>query len=94
MNIIPDRKEITAVSRELENAHILINILSIVARDDSLENMLDLAVEELLSVSWLSLLPMGGVFVVDEGGQVLRLKAKKKLAPILHGLCARIPFGH
>ena len=86
--------DIEHIKRELENAHALINILSIVAHDDSLENILNQAVEELLRVSWLSLLPTGGVFVVNNQTQTLKLIAKKNLTPILHSLCDNIPFGH
>jgi len=86
--------QISSINRELENAHILINILSIVANDNSLDVLLEKAIDELLSISWLNILPKGGVFIADESEQTLHLIAKKNLAPELHTLCARIPFGH
>ena len=86
--------ELADIKRKLENANILINILSIVAQDSPLENILDQAMDELLSASWLSFMPIGGVFVADETEKKLRLVAKKNLSPELHTLCAKVPYGH
>ncbi|PCI34456.1 MAG: hypothetical protein COB54_01335 [Alphaproteobacteria bacterium] len=88
------KNKVEVISRELENANALIRILSIVAQEDSLEKLLDQAVDELLSVSWLSLLPKAGIFTVNEAEQALVLVSKKRLTPELHSLCAKVPFGH
>jgi len=81
-------------ARELENANALVKILSVIATEEKLEDMLEHAVDELLSVSWLRLLPKGGIFLLDEIEQVLHLAVGKNLPPELHTLCAKVPLGH
>ncbi len=82
------------VAKALENATILNRLLRIAIQNDDLETILEGALDELLSVSWLSLLPKGGIFLVDETQRNLRLTASRNLSPALHTLCARVPFGH
>ncbi len=82
------------VAIELENARVLMNILSIVAKEDTFEELLNQAIDELLSVSWLKIMPKGGIFIVNEGTQTLQLYAKRNLPPTLYTLCSKVPFGH
>ncbi len=80
--------------RALENERALNAILRSVVREGELETLLEECLDILLSVSWLSILPKGGIFLADEGQRELRLVAQRDLAPPLLTVCARVPFGH
>jgi len=62
-----------------------------------LSDYLQQALEALVSsVTWLSLLPKGGIFLNGQEGhdRTLNLVAVHRLGPELLQLCARVPFGH
>ncbi|MEO5371170.1 MAG: GAF domain-containing sensor histidine kinase [Magnetococcus sp. DMHC-1] len=70
------------------------NIYLITYQDIPLEEQLDLALEEFLTIPWLFNQSKGGIFLVEEGGNFLRLAAQRGLGAELADLCNRIPFGH
>lgn len=81
---------------EAENNHALSELLRISALPIPLDELLDRSLDVLLSVSWLSLLPKVGVFLVDRDGldgDYLRLAAGRNLGQI-GTLCAKVRFGH
>ncbi len=80
--------------RALENERALNAILRTAVRDLDLETLLHRCLDILLSVSWLSILPRGGIFLADDAQQELRLVAQRDLAPPILRLCARVPYGH
>ncbi len=82
------------VAKALENSDLMYRLLRIGACAGPLEVHLESALDELLKVSWLSLLPKGGIFLTDETGCGLRLVASRNLHEELLTLCARVPFGH
>ncbi len=59
----------------------------------SLEGVLAHSLARLLAVSWLALLPKGGVFLVEPGGNSLRLVVNLGLSPQIQTLCKQLPFG-
>ncbi|MEW5769065.1 MAG: PAS domain S-box protein [Pseudomonadota bacterium] len=59
----------------------------------SLNETLEGCLSTLMSVSWLALLPKGGVFLADEAAGRLRLVAQRNLAPEIRAMCADIAFG-
>jgi signal transduction histidine kinase/DNA-binding response OmpR family regulator len=62
-----------------------------------LKDYLQQALEALVSsVTWLSLLPKGGIFLNGQEGhdRALKLVATHKLNPELLQLCDQVPFGH
>jgi len=63
----------------------------------SLEEMLGKSLDALLSLSWLSLLPKAGVFLVeqkDNGNAILKLVVDRHLGKEIPLLCAQVRFGH
>ncbi len=68
-------------------------MLRTVTNSASLEAILIECLDILLAVSWLSLLPKGGVFLVRDEADTLHLVAQRNLCPELLTLCARVPFG-
>ncbi len=79
--------------QDREQQGILREMLEIVLKGGSLEETLDHCLKRLLAVSWLSLLPKGGVFLMDEDHQALRLAVSHELSPEIMSLCANVPLG-
>ena len=80
-------------SHALENERALNALLRTVTNRSSLETILHECLDILLAVSWLSLLPKGGVFLVQDEADTLDLVAQRGLSFELLTLCARVPFG-
>ncbi|MBF0140390.1 MAG: diguanylate cyclase [Magnetococcales bacterium] len=59
----------------------------------SLDRQLDVALEIVMTVPWLSIERKGSIFIVDETNGDLILRASKGLAPPLLALCARLSMG-
>lgn len=86
------------IQRDREQQEALRRILETVLAGDGVEATLTRVLRMLLSVSWLSLLPKGGVFrMEDEGGDAdgkLHLIVSHNLAPEVLQACALVPLGH
>ncbi len=80
-------------SNALENERALNALLRTVTNSASLDAILLECLDIMLAVSWLSLLPKGGVFLVREEADTLHLIAQRGLSDELLTLCARVPFG-
>ena len=71
------------------------SLLRLSLLDANLENYLLEVVKKLIyDVPWLQLEPRGGVFLTQDGEQVLQLAASHNLSPELLKLCGNVPFGH
>lgn len=81
------------VDKHLENAELLHKLISISVKNNDLRSLLNEALSELLSVSWLALQPKGGIFLTDESGDNLRLIAAHNLSPQIELSCAKVAFG-
>lgn len=80
-----------------ENNSALNELLKIAAMPISLEEMLGKSLDILLSLSWLSLLPKAGVFLVsqdEDGNPILELVVERRLGKQIPVLCAQVNFGH
>ena len=75
-----------------EQQHALREILEIGIGDGMLEQRLENCLDRLLTVSWLTLLPKGGIFVMASEG--LRLLADRNFSPEIRASCARVALGH
>ncbi|MBF0461230.1 MAG: EAL domain-containing protein [Magnetococcales bacterium] len=89
---------IQQTSRSLENAmqsRIAISaMLETGAASLSMENQLHVALEIILTVSWLTLEYKGSIFLVAEDGEHLVLATHVGLPPSLLNLCAQVPMGY
>jgi len=84
----------TETRRDREQQATLRELLENTLKDGALREGLERCLKQLLGVSWLSILPKGGVFLMEEDGQSLRLAASHNLAPEMQALCSRLPLGH
>ena len=80
--------------RDRENQEALRRMLEIVLAGGSIGMTLDRVLQVLLSVSWLCLLPKGGVFRMAEDGKTLHLVGTHNLSPDIVRLCVEVPLGH
>ena len=80
--------------RAIEQDAAIRRLLRTILHEAPLQETLGECLDILLSVSWLSTVPMGGVFLVGNEPETLELFVERNLAPELRTLCARVPFGH
>lgn len=85
---------ITDVTKSLEQADLLNRLLRIALQDQPLNRVMEQALDELLTLSWLKDQPKAGVFLSDGSGCALPLTAARNLGPDQSALCARQQFGH
>lgn len=76
-----------------EQQRVLKDILEIGIGDGALVERLGKCLSHLLTVSWLTLLPKGGIFDLPSDGKGLRLLASINLPGELLERCARVPLG-
>lgn len=90
---ITQRREAEARIRlDREQQRVLREILEIGIGEGNLEQRLGSCLDCLLGVSWLTLLPSGGIFRVD--GEGLRLLVSRNFSPEIRASCARVALGH
>jgi PAS domain S-box-containing protein len=91
---IAERKR---VDEEIERSYhiqsVLNELLRLSLKDISLEEILERAIDHIVSIPRLALQFRGGIFMVEEEPEVLVMKAQRGLALPLQTTCARIPFG-
>lgn len=80
-----------------EESQALNELLTVAAQPLAMEEMLGRCLDALLAISWLSLLPQGGIFLSAEepdGSKVLRLVTERNLGSEISTLCAKVAYGH
>jgi PAS domain S-box-containing protein len=88
------RKRVEAQqTRDHEQQVTLRELLEIALAGGSLEQTLERYLARLLAVTWLSVEPKGGVFIMEPDQSNLRLVASKDLSPQILEACNRIPLG-
>ncbi len=90
---ITERKAIESRTRmNLEQQAVLRELLEISMAARPLEETLAKCLDRLLAVSWLAMLPKGGIFVMEESRQNLKLLVSHRLSAQIQSLCARVPL--
>ncbi|OAN45598.1 hypothetical protein A6A04_06790 [Paramagnetospirillum marisnigri] len=90
---ITERKRAEAeAARTLATTQVLGNCLRLSLEDISLDQVLDLALKELLWLPWLTLENRGCIFVLESGR--LRMAARRNLPQEIVASCASIDIGH
>ncbi len=72
---------------------VINDILRLALLDESLDSLMNKALNLLLSVPIPGLEPKGAVFLVDTTGNELVLMAQQGLDEMVRGACAHVPFG-
>jgi signal transduction histidine kinase len=81
------------IQRNYQTQNVLNSLLHISLLDIPLKEQLEKSLDAILSVPFLPLVPKGGIFLVEDGADVLVLTANRSLPVPLQGLCAKVPFG-
>ncbi len=81
-----------ALEAERRNG-VLNDILRLANQDLPLKELLERALEKIVTVPWLSVESQGSFFLADEETQTLELVADHQLEPQLQHLCRKLAFG-
>lgn len=91
---IAERKK---AEKELQRRHniqtVLNKMLHISLKPFSLEKILDDILKQIVSISWITLEEMGGIFLVEDKADTLIMKSYYMFPEGLRSACAEIPFG-
>ena len=83
----------TQIRKELASQTTISKLLDLSLQHISLDEMLEMALDLVLDVPWLTVEAKGSIFTADETGDTLIMRAQRGLAPSLLVSCAEIPFG-
>jgi PAS domain S-box-containing protein len=81
------------IQRNYQIQTVLNALLNISLIDIPLEDQLELILDHILSIPWLTFESRGGIFLVADDPESLVMKAQRGLATPLQTMCARVPFG-
>jgi PAS domain S-box-containing protein len=92
---ITERKQ-HELRSQIENRHqaAINEILEYATTPSSVDELLQLALDQILGLPWMPIKPEGGVFLKEPGVQRLKLVVNRNLSPQLQVLCAKVPFGY
>lgn len=82
-----------ALRQAYQSQSVLNSLLSLALEHLTLNEMLERALDVILTIPWLTVQPKGGIFLVGDRPGHLLLKAQRHLADSLQTMCACIPFG-
>ena len=80
------------LNQDIEGRKVLNELLHIRSTEISINQLLNKALEIVTSVSWLNI-HRGGIFLMDQRHQQLRLRVHKNFGPENQSLCKRIKLG-
>ncbi|MFA5083649.1 MAG: ATP-binding protein, partial [Hydrogenophilaceae bacterium] len=91
---ITERKAAQAtLEQDREQQYVLRELLEASLAKQPLRDTLQHCLDRLLAVSWLTILPKGGIFLMAEDGEHLELTVCHDLPAEIRTLCARLPLG-
>jgi PAS domain S-box-containing protein len=91
---VTDRKRSEKIIKRNFDLQTVINSIMKDAQEEiSLADILQRAIEHILSLDWLSVRSMGSISLVEEAPDILVIKAQKNLPGKLLETCARVRFG-
>lgn len=92
---ISQRKQAEAlIERDREQQEVLRQLLDIVVEGGCIKTALQGVLDILLGVSWLSLLPKGGIFLMEKDNSALRLCVARNVEPEILRRCERVSLGY
>jgi PAS domain S-box-containing protein len=81
------------IKKNYQIQNVLNSLLHISLEDVPIGKQLEHCLDVILSAPFLTLLPKGGIFLVEDETDTLLLKANRRLPVPLQGICAKVPFG-
>jgi len=83
----------TTLRRDREQQLVLRELLEEALAGGGMEETLRRCLKRLLEVSWLSILPKGGIFLMEPSGAGLRLAVAINFSPEIRASCAHVSLG-
>jgi len=84
--------------QEIEHSYqlqdVLNSLLTISLEEIPLDEILTRALDIIISVPFMTTMPKGGIFLVENGSKTLTLKVHRGLHETLQTMCAEVHFGH
>lgn len=87
------KNEEMELEKSYETQNVLNSLLALSMEDISLDEQLKRAIEVILAVPFMLMMPKGGIFLVGDGANELVLKASRNLPESLKTICGIVPFG-
>ena len=81
------------ISSQEASQAVINSLLQHSLEDMSLDHILKHALDLILSIPWLAFEKQGSIFLVENGPNILVMKAQDRLAEPIKQSCARLPFG-
>lgn len=81
------------IKKNFQIQNILNSLLKVSLEGISLKELLEKALDIILSVPFLPLMPKGGIYIVEDEPAVLVLTANRGFSVPIQEICARVPFG-
>ncbi|NHZ72137.1 MAG: GAF domain-containing protein [Aquificales bacterium] len=81
------------IRRRVQEQRALNALLQIPMEDISLAEGLEHILDVILALSWLPLLPRGGIFLVGDDPESLELSMQRNFNLSIQTICAQVPFG-
>lgn len=95
MDDVTERKQAEFGLRMAHRSQSSLNaLLNMFLQPIALEEILDRAIDYIVSLPWLTQQRKGAIFLVEDEPGVLVMKAQRALPRELLRRCARVPFGH
>ena len=82
------------IQTNLNAQKVIGSILNLSLEPIPLEDFLQMTLELILDLPWLSLLKKGAIFLVEDDPEVLVMKAQVQLPGTLLTMCEKVAFGH
>ncbi len=81
------------LSRINQEQEVINRLLRVAQESDTLDDFLDRALEEVLSIPWLQVADQGGIFLLEGEPPQLVLRAQHNLHPEIARACSRVEMG-
>ncbi len=91
LDVTESKRNEEALKRSFSIQSVINKLLRLSMEDISLERMLECTLDMIISIPWLSVESMGGIWLVDEESGALELKAGRGLPPGLEKTCTVVP---
>lgn len=87
------RSSVEQIKRSSDIQSAINSLLELALQDMPFEELLDHALEIIVSMPWLALESKGAIFLIENKPEILVMKASRGLPDLLLTMCAFVPFG-
>ena len=95
INQVSRRKKVNQELKETyQNQEVLNKLLKISLKEVDLTKQLEESLDVILSIPWMSVLPKGGIFLVEDEPEILVMKVNRSLDKKHAKMCSSVAFGH